>query len=128
MNTDHIVHNIFTNRMECQHCGFSEALKMPATIDDIVGKMDAFTEAHRGWAVVDKMDAFTEAHRGCTAPQSETVMSEYIAGFDAGYSFVLHEIEQYIKRHDYEPRITGPLLNLLANLKASDKPNIRESP
>lgn len=112
MNTDHIVHNIFTNRMECQHCGFSEAMKMPATIE----------------AVVDKMDAFTEAHRGCTAPQSETVMSEYIQGFDAGYGFVLHEIEQYIKRHDYEPRITSPLLNLLANLKASDKPDIRESP
>ena len=105
MTTDHIVHNTITNRMECKHCGFSEALKMPATIEAIVGKMDAFTDAHKG----------------CTAPQSETVMSEYIQGFDAGYGFILHEIEQYIKKHDYEPRITGPLLNLLAHLKAGDK-------
>ena len=60
MTTDHIVHNTITNRMECKHCGFSEALKMPATIEAIVGKMDAFTDAHKG----------------CTRPQSETVMSE----------------------------------------------------
>lgn len=82
---------------------------MPATFDSIVSKMDAFTEAHKG----------------CTAPQSETVMSEYIAGFDTGYSFLMHQIEQYIKRHDYEPRITGPLINLLAYLKSFDKPKIR---
>lgn len=54
-----------------------------------------------------------------TAP--ETNMSEYIAGFDAGYDCVLREIERYIKRHDYEPRITGPLLNLLAHLKLEEK-------
>ena len=112
MNTDHIVHNTITNRLECQHCGFSEALKMPATIDAIVGKMDAFTDAHKG----------------CTTPQSETVMSGYVQGFDAGYGFALAEIEKYIKRHDYEPRITGPLLNLLAHLKAGDKPDVRENP
>ena len=52
---------------------------------------------------------------------SETDMSEYIAGFDAGYDCVLREIERYIKRHDYEPRITGPLLNLLAHLKVEKK-------
>jgi len=54
-----------------------------------------------------------------TAP--ETNMSEYIAGFDAGYDCVLREIERYIKRHDYEPRITGPLLTLLAHLKLEEK-------
>jgi len=102
MNTDHILHN--EAGMKCQHCGFIKALKMPDTIDN----------------VLSQFDAFTEAHKGCKAPQSETVMSEYIQGFDAGYGFVLHEIEQYIKRHDYEPRITGPLLNLLAHLKAKD--------
>jgi hypothetical protein len=48
-------------------------------------------------------------------------MSEYIAGFDAGYDCVLREIERYIKRHDYEPRITGPLLTLLAHLKLEEK-------
>lgn len=52
---------------------------------------------------------------------SETDMSEYIAGFDAGYDCVLREIERYIKRHDYEPRITGPLLTLLAHLKVEEK-------
>ena len=52
---------------------------------------------------------------------SETDMSEYIAGFDAGYDCVLREIERYIKRHDYEPRITGPLLTLLAHLKLEEK-------
>ena len=52
---------------------------------------------------------------------SETNMSEYIAGFDAGYDCVLREIERYIKRHDYEPRITGPLLTLLAHLKVEEK-------
>jgi hypothetical protein len=54
-----------------------------------------------------------------TAP--ETNMSEYIAGFDAGYDCVLREIERYIKRHDYEPRITGPMLTLLAHLKLEEK-------
>jgi len=107
MNTDHIVTNSKTQRMECQHCGFSEALKMPAPID----------------AILEKMDAFTKAHEGCTRPQSETVMSEYIKGFDAGYGLVIAEIEKYIKRHDYEPRITGPLLNLLAHLKMEDRPD-----
>ena len=52
---------------------------------------------------------------------SETDMSEYIAGFDSGYDCVLREIERYIKRHDYEPRITGPLLTLLAHLKVEEK-------
>ena len=105
MNTDHIVTNSKTQRMECQHCGFSEALKMPAPID----------------AILEKMDAFTKAHECCTRPQSEAVMSDYIKGFDAGYGYALHEVEQYIKRHDYEPRIAGPLLNLLAHLKTEGK-------
>lgn len=55
---------------------------------------------------------------------SETTMSEYIKGFDAGCDYMVTEIERYIKRHDYEPRITGPLLNLLAHLKAEDKEKI----
>jgi len=84
MNTDHIVHNSNTQRMECQHCGYTQAIKMPAPIDAILGKMDAFTKAHEG----------------CKRPQSEAVMSEYIKGFDAGYGYVLTEVEQYIKRHD----------------------------
>jgi len=54
-----------------------------------------------------------------TAP--ETNMSEYIAGFDAGYDCVLREIERYIKRHDYEPRAQWPLNRLLAHLKYHSK-------
>lgn len=108
--TDHIIHG--TGGMTCKHCGFTQAVKMPVPINDML----------------TQFDAFTEAHKGCKRPQSEAVMSEYIQGFDTGYGFVLHEIEQYIKRHDYEPRITGPLLNLLAFLKAGDKPAIGESP
>ena len=54
---------------------------------------------------------------------SETVMSEYIKGFDAGYSYVLHEIEQWIKAHDYEPRAIWPVQQLLAKLKETTREN-----
>lgn len=50
----------------------------------------------------------------------ETDMSEYIAGFDAGYDCALREIERYIKRHDYEPRATWLIERLLAHLKMDD--------
>jgi len=102
MNTDHIIHNSQTQRMECQHCGFSEAIKMPAPIDAIVGKMDAFTKAHEG----------------CKRPPSEAVMSEYIKGFDAGYSYVLNEIERYINVY---PTDVFAVKELLAHLKMEDK-------
>jgi hypothetical protein len=52
---------------------------------------------------------------------SETTMSEYIKGFDAGYGYAINEVVQYIRRHDYDPAVTGPLLNLLAHLKMEDK-------
>jgi hypothetical protein len=90
--------------MECQHCGFSEAIKMPAPLDAILGKMDAFMEAHKD----------------CKRPQSEAVMSEYIKGFDAGYSYVLNEIEQYIWKYKDN---TFSLDELLAHLKMEGKPN-----
>jgi hypothetical protein len=79
MNTDHIVHNSNTQRMECQHCNFTQAVKMPAPIDSILSTFDAFMEAHKD----------------CKRPPSEAVMSEYIKGFDAGYSYVLTEIERW---------------------------------
>jgi hypothetical protein len=79
MSTDHIVHNVNTQRMECQHCGFQQAVKMPDTIDSILVQFDVFM-----WA-----------HKGCKAPASEAVMSEYIKGFDAGYDYVLNEIERW---------------------------------
>jgi len=103
MNTDHIVHNSKTQRMECQHCGFTQAVKMPAPIDAILGMFDAFMEAHKD----------------CQRPQSEAVMSEYIKGFDAGYSYVLNEIERYI---DVYPVDVFAAKELLAHLKMEGKP------
>jgi len=79
MSTDHMVHNVVTQRMECQHCGFQQAVKMPAPIDSILGEFDAFIEAHKA----------------CQPPPPEAVMSEYIAGFDAGCDFILREIERW---------------------------------
>jgi hypothetical protein len=103
MNTDHIVHNSKTQRMECQHCGFTQAVKMPAPIDNILGTFDAFMEAHKG----------------CKRPPSEAVMSDYIKGFDAGYGYVLNEIEQYI---DLYPHDVFAVKELLAHLKMESKP------
>ena len=48
---------------------------------------------------------------------SEAVMSEYIKGFDAGYGYVLTEIERWIKQREHEPRVTSPIEELLAHLK-----------
>jgi hypothetical protein len=103
MRADHIVNNLVTQRMECQHCGFSEAIKTPAPVDAILGKMDAFLEAHKD----------------CKKPQAEAVMSDYIKGFDAGYSYVLNEIEYYI---DVYPDDVFAVKELLAHLKMEGKP------
>lgn len=109
MNTDHIVHNSQTQRMECQHCGFTQAVKMPAPIDDIL----------------DEFDAFMEAHKGCKRPPSEALMSDYIKNFDAGYAYVLNEIEQYAKQYKGDKL---PFAELLYHLKLEGKPDTRESP
>ena len=50
---------------------------------------------------------------------SETTMSEYIKGFDAGYGYVLLEIENYIKQY---PDNKFVLEELLAHLKMEGKP------
>ena len=102
MNTDHIIHNSTTQRMECQHCGFTQAVKMPAPIDAILGTFDTFLEAHKG----------------CKRPPSEAVMSDYIKGFDAGYSYVLNEIERYIEVY---PVDVFAAKELLAHLKMENK-------
>ena len=44
-------------------------------------------------------------------------MSEYIKGFDAGFDYTLREIERWIKRHDFEPRVVLPVERLLVHLK-----------
>jgi hypothetical protein len=89
--------------MECQHCGFTQAVKMPIPIDEMLGVFDTFIEAHKA----------------CQRPQSEAVMSEYIKGFDAGYGYVLNEIENYTKQY---PDNKFVLQELLAHLKMEDKP------
>lgn len=105
MNTDHIVHNVHTQRMECQHCGFTQGVKMPDTIDNILAQFDAFTNAHKA----------------CKHPQSETVMSEYIKGFNSGYDYVLHEIEVYIKDYPSEAFVLAELLGHLKMEKTKDR-------
>ena len=57
--------------------------------------------------------------------ESESVMSDYIKGFDSGYGYVLHEIENYIKQY---PDNKFVLEELLAHLKMEGKPDTRESP
>jgi hypothetical protein len=51
--------------------------------------------------------------------ESESVMSDYIKGFDSGYGYVLHEIENYIKQY---PDNKFVLEELLAHLKMEGKP------
>jgi len=41
----------------------------------------------------------------------------YIAGFDAGCNYVVNEIERWVQRRDFEPRVVNPILTLLAHLK-----------
>ena len=53
---------------------------------------------------------------------SETVMSEYIKGFDHGCDYIVAEIEQWVKREQYDPQRIAPVLLLLAHLKMEGKP------
>jgi hypothetical protein len=104
MNTDHIITNTLTGKFKCEFCGAEEEPPfMPAPIDVIIGAMDYFTDQHKD----------------CKRPQAEAVMSDYIKGFDAGYSYVLNEIEQYVKAYPSEEFV---LKELLAHLKMEGKP------
>jgi len=58
-------------------------------------------------------------------PQAETVMSDYIKGFNSGYEYVLHEIENYIKQY---PDNKFALTELLAHLKMEDKTDLGKIP
>lgn len=102
MNTDHIIHNSATQRMECLHCGFTQAVKMPIPIEGMLAQFDAFMDAHKD----------------CKRPASETVMSEYIKGFDAGYDYVLNEIVRYANEYKDDKM---PFMELLAHLKMENK-------
>jgi hypothetical protein len=104
MNTDHVITDIKTGKFKCEFCGAEEEPPfMPAPIDVIIGAMDYFTDQHKD----------------CKRPQSESVMSEYIKGFDAGYNYVLTEIERYVKAYPSEEFV---LKELLAHLKMEGKP------
>lgn len=102
--SDHIITNSKNGKFKCEFCGVEEAPPfMPAPID----------------VIIDAMDVFIETHKKCKRPTAEAVMSEYIKGFDAGYGYVLNEIESYIKQYSDNK---FALQELLAHLKMEDKP------
>lgn len=53
-----------------------------------------------------------------TTEQTVVVSTDYILGFDGGYSYALAEIEVFIKAHDHDPRFFRPIEILLAHLKS----------
>ena len=82
---------------------------MPAPIDVIIGAMDYFIDQHKD----------------CKRPQAEAVMSDYIKGFDAGYAYVLNEIELWQAKH-YNcnfPIESEDLSLLMAHLRMEGKPH-----
>ena len=100
----HIITNSLNGKFKCEFCGTEEAPPfMPAPIN----------------VIIDAMDYFIDQHKDCNRPQAETVMSEYVKGFDSGYGYVLNEIEVYIKQY---PDNKFVLEELLAHLKMEGKP------
>lgn len=105
----HIITNSLNGKFKCEFCGTEEAPPfMPAPIN----------------VIIDAMDYFIDQHKDCKRPQAETVMSDYVKGFDSGYGYVLNEIEVYIKQY---PDNKFVLEELLAHLKMEDKSDIREN-
>ncbi len=80
---DHII--MTPEGAECTHCGTTMQLKMPMAVE----------------GMLTQMDVFSDAHERCKAPAIETVMSEYISGFDAGCNFVMKEIEKFQRKHGH---------------------------
>jgi hypothetical protein len=102
---DHIITSTLTGKFKCEFCGAEEEPPfMPAPIDVIIGAMDYFIDQHKD----------------CKRPQAETVMSDYIKGFNSGFEYVLHEIENYTKQY---PDNKFVLEELLAHLKMEGKPD-----
>jgi hypothetical protein len=100
----HIITNSLNGKFKCEFCGTEEAPPfMPAPIT----------------VIIDAMDYFIDQHKDCKRPQAETVMSDYVKGFDSGYGYVLNEIEVYIKQY---PDNKFVLEELLAHLKMEGKP------
>jgi len=112
MNIDHIITDAKTGKFKCEFCGTEESRPfMPEPID----------------VTLDAMDYFIGNHKYCSKPPAEAVMSEYIKGFDAGYSYVLTEVEKWIKRKEYDPQCIALELSLLAHLKMEKENGTRES-
>jgi hypothetical protein len=104
MSTDHIITNTKTGRLVCQHCKVEEAPPhMPCPIN----------------VIIDAMDHFEEQHKDCKLPMPETVMSDYIKGFDHGCDYIVAEIERYIKAANSHDALV--LSELLARLKMEKK-------
>ena len=103
--SDHVITNSLNGKFKCEFCGTEEAPPyMPAPID----------------VIIDAMDYFISQHKDCKRPQAETVMSEYIKGFDAGYDYLLNEIEKF--KDDYDGDENVLLCQLLARLRMEGKP------
>ena len=101
---DHIITSSLNGKFKCKFCGTEEAPPfMPAPIN----------------VIIDAMDYFIDQHKDCKLPQAETVMSDYIKGFNSGFEYVLHEIENYTKQY---PDNKFVLEELLAHLKMEGKP------
>ena len=101
---DHIITNSLNGKFKCEFCGVEEEPPfMPAPVE----------------VIIDAMDVFIDTHKNCKRPQAETVMSDYIKGFNSGFEYVLHEIENYTKQY---PDNKFVLEELLAHLKMEGKP------
>ena len=103
---DHIITNSLNGKFKCEFCGVEEEPPfMPAPVE----------------VIIDAMDVFIDTHKNCKRPQAETVMSDYIKGFNSGFQYVLHEIENYTKQYpDTDAKFV--LEELLAHLKMEGKP------
>jgi hypothetical protein len=102
--SDHIITNSLNGKFKCEFCGIEEEPPfMPAPVE----------------VIIDAMDVFIDTHKNCKRPQAETVMSDYIKGFNSGFQYVLHEIENYTKQY---PDNKFVLEELLAHLKMEGKP------
>lgn len=99
MSDEYIIHNTKTGCLECKHCGFQQAVKMPMAVSDML----------------TVMDTFQAAHKGCKAPIPEAVLSDYVKGFDHGCDYIIKEIELW------EKEVGQDLDVLIRHLKMENK-------
>ena len=98
-DTDHITLDGSTNQYECKHCGTVQPPpEMPCPIN----------------IMIDAMDVFIADHKDCPAPAQETVMTDYILGFDAGCDYIMREIELFERNG---PLYAKTIPALLAHLR-----------